>query len=99
VRGGGHGQRRQDLVAALPDSVGRKEEERVNRRGPHGRDRREKRCHNQIVQTQREGAFSVNTPRHFGLAKLTGGGGGLQGMWASSAKLGQIQGDDLSRVL
>jgi hypothetical protein len=75
-------------VVVRPNSAVWKEEERANRRGPHGGDKREKRCHGRNAQTRRESAFLVNTPRRFEQAGLCGGGGNLQGRWASTAKLG-----------
>jgi hypothetical protein len=82
----------------LSDLVGQKKEERADRRAPHGGNRREKRYHDWKAQTRREGDFLTNTARHFRPAKLNGGGGGLQGRWASTAKLGRIQGEDLNRI-
>jgi hypothetical protein len=62
-----------------------KEEERGDRRGPHGGDRREKRRHGQNAQSRREGVVLANTPRRFGLAGLSGAVGRMWGRCASWA--------------
>jgi hypothetical protein len=73
-----------------PDSAVQKEEERVNRWGPHGSDRREKRRHDRNAQTRREVAFLANAPRLIRPGGLSSEGGGLRGWWAGVAKRGRL---------